>query len=508
MARLSEEKNRKLRQASLLQDRMKAEALEAGEITLEDATGMASRKEQRAVNRAVKKAYREEVREEKAAQRAARAKKGSGKTAAGKTAGSIDRRANSKDSGRKAEKRNNTRAEGGRTRAGSEEDSRFFSRNGGDSSARGKTGESGTRNRSGENSRTQARPGEGGRGKNRSDSRSRKDSRGKGRPSEAAPVRKKRKHVFLKILFSLLLLFAVLVAGIFIYFNIIAGSIQYVPAQTPYARPADVLREDGVTNILLIGTDGRTGELNDTRSDAMMLVSVNRNKKRLVMTSFLRDSYVNIPGVGQTRLNEAFFHGGPGLLIQTIEENYQIGIDYYVHVDFFTFVDVIDAFGGVTVEIQQPELQYVNGYIAEYDRLIGAPERDGFLPEPDGFGVRNLTGRQALGYSRIRYIGTDFGRTDRQRTVLSALINKAKHSSPFTILKAVGVAVPQLMTDIPRKTLVNLMMGVPVYAFYDTVQGRCPADGTWSNALMNGNQEVLAVDFAANRAYLKSLIYD
>ena len=483
MANLSDEEKRVLKQASRLRDRMKAEALEAGEITLEDATGMASRKEQRAVNKAVKKAYREEVREEKEAER--RKKERQKQRASGKGTGSEKRAEKERKSG--TDRSSGTDQSSGKDRAGAERQ----------------------RNRDAERSAGDRRS-----GKDQRQERGRKAGAGNGRgrgsekrPSSAARHGRKSRHIVLKFFLGIILLLAVCVTGVFIYFTVLAGQMKYVPYETSYVRPDYVLSEEGVTNILLIGTDGRDGD-SDTRSDAMMILSVNPKKNRLVMTSFLRDSYVFVNGVGQTRLNEAYFHGGPALLIQTIEENYQIGIDYYLHVNFFSFVDLIDAFGGVTIEVTQPELQYVNGYIAEYDRLIGAPERDGFLPEPDGFGIRNLTGRQALGYSRIRYIGTDFGRTDRQRTVMKALLEKVRHASPFTILKAVGTVVPQLETNIPQNTLVRLMMGAVRYAFYDVEQGRCPADGTWSNALMGGDQEVLAVDFSANREYLRNLIYE
>ena len=546
MVRRNNDENSRLKRASLLNDRLKAEALEAGEITLEDATGMASRKEQREVNRAVKKAYREDVRKEKEAQRKKQADSGNRRPEAvgkdrnpGNSRGSSAAEKAGNRSERKGRAENSSRTGGtGRPDSGSrsvwtgrssqpESGSRSVwtgrssqpdsgSRsvwtgrsNQSESSRTGRSDQSETgsyADRAGKKRAGKRKTAEDRRAIN--NSRSKADSkRSQAAGGQAEPV-KKHRHVLLKFLFSIILLAAVFIVGVFIYFSVMASKMQYVPYQTDYVRGPDVLHEDGVTNILLIGTDSRQGDITDTRSDAMMVLSVNRKKHRLVLTSFLRDSYVTVPGVGQTRLNEAFFHGGPALLVRTIEENYKIGIDYYLHADFFTFVDIIDAFGGVTIEVQQPELEYINGYIAEYDAIIGAPERDGFLPEPDGFGVRNLTGRQALGYSRIRYLGTDFGRTDRQRTVLQALLNKARHSSPLTIIRAAGIVLPQLMTDIPQLTLVRLMMGAPAYLFYDVVQGRCPAEGTWSNALMEGNQEVLAVDFGANLAYLKALIYD
>lgn len=230
------------------------------------------------------------------------------------------------------------------------------------------------------------------------------------------------------------------------------------------------------------------------------------------MTSIMRDSYVNIPGRGMDRINEAYFYGGPALLIQTIEENYKLGIDNYIQVDFFNFVDVIDALGGVTVDVQQSEIIYVNGYINEYNRMIGLDPESGFLGT-DQYGVQQLTGRQALGYARIRYTDIngssyDFGRTERQRIVLNAMMDKAKHSNPLAIYRAVKSILPDLTTDITDDKMCGLIMKALIYLTYDMQQARCPLDGTWENARTETGQEVLTVDFEANKSYLQSTIYD
>ena len=334
---------------------------------------------------------------------------------------------------------------------------------------------------------------------------------------KAQKVQKKQKkaqkkkgflHKLLKALIIILIVIAILLAGVYAFLRTTIAQTNYRPYETSYERQNDVLTQKGVTNILLIGTDTRVAGSNDARSDAMIVVSINPYKRRLVMTSIMRDSYVTIPGYGENRINEAYSRGGAALLIQTIEENYKLGIDYYAQVDFFSFVDVIDAFGGVTINVEQPEVEFINGYIAEFNQVSGTPDRDGFVDEQFPGGEITLTGKQALGYARIRKIGNDFARTQRQRTVMNALLEKVKKANVFTIYKAVESILPDISTDISDSKMCSLLMQSILYLNFDMVQARVPADGTWSNAIMGTNQEVLAVDFGANKNYLQSTIYE
>lgn len=335
----------------------------------------------------------------------------------------------------------------------------------------------------------------------------------KRREKKAKGPRKKRKGLrrLIKILIVLIILGALLCVAAYAGIRLFISKTNYQPYETAYVRAGDVVSSPLVTNILLIGTDNRV-ENDTSRSDAMILVSINRKKGRLSMSSFLRDCYVSIPGYGQNRLNHAYQMGGPALLIQTIEENFKIGVDYYAQVDFYDFMDVIDALGGVGVEVTAEELNYLNGYISEINHkeneLAGAevyPEGYSFVAAA---GYQTLNGRQALGYCRIRYIGTDFGRTGRQRTVLEALFKKAKSSNPLKLFEACRTIMPDLTTNISDDGMTKLIMGVPMYLFYDVKQNQVPVDGCWWNALMDNGQEVLGIDFTTNNAALRSAIYD
>ncbi|MGI6106597.1 MAG: LCP family protein [Lachnospiraceae bacterium] len=306
------------------------------------------------------------------------------------------------------------------------------------------------------------------------------------------------------ILLAIILVFVLLLCAVLIYMRVAVTATNYSAYDPAETRSEGVYSEAGVTNVLLIGTDSRTSD-DASRSDAMILLSINNKKNKVVMTSILRDSYVSIPGYGQNRLNHAYQMGGAPLLITTIENNFGVAVDYYVTVDFYSFIDVVDAFGGVYLTITDEELPYVNGYVSELNHIEGLPEGTSFL---DQSGYQLCDGRQALGYSRIRYIGTDFARTERQRTVLKALLERVKQC-PWKIFEAMNRVFPDLTTNIGdnRMELLFLQFIPPALAGRIS-QFRVPADGCWSNAYTESGQEVLEIDFEQNNALLKSAIYD
>ncbi len=318
-------------------------------------------------------------------------------------------------------------------------------------------------------------------------------------------LKKKKTAKWKIVLIALVITFllaAIAAVGAFILIYSNVSRTNYEPiAQSE--RSADVLAEQkGVKNILLLGTDERvSGET--SRSDAIIVLSINENRKKIVMTSILRDSYVEIPGYGKNRINHAYQMGGAALMIQTIENNFKIPIDSYAKVDFFSFMGIIDKLGGVPITVTQEELGYLNGYIAEINTLQGLPVNDGQLAQAGSY---QLNGKQALAYSRIRYIGTDFARTERQRTVLDGLFQQLKTASPKELYEVVATILPDITTNIGNMDLTKMIAKSVFYMKYDIIQNRIPMDGTW-NDLVVGGQEVLEIDFEANREGLKSMIY-
>ncbi len=319
------------------------------------------------------------------------------------------------------------------------------------------------------------------------------------------PKIKKKKHplrVILIILLVLCLLFCSLFAAIFFFVR----RTDYRPYE-PIAEEAEynLPRKDlkGVRNILLIGTDARDPNI-ESRSDVIIVVSICPRQRKIYLTSILRDSYVEIPGYGRNRINHAYQMGGARLLVQTIEKNFAIRIDQYAQVDFYSFVDIIDSMNGVEIEVTDEEVHYVNAYLSEINQLMGIDPQDSFLERG---GKYMLNGRQALAFSRIRYIGTDFQRTARQRQVLEAAVSKLKRSSPKTLLHTADAVLSNITTDISDFSMTWLALRGIFLINYEMVSARIPYDGLWQNALTESGQEVLEIDFPATNARFRTMIY-
>lgn len=312
----------------------------------------------------------------------------------------------------------------------------------------------------------------------------------------------KKKHHFFRNLFLLLLLFT---AALTVTVYLFAKQTEQQPLEAFTEDPSWALPPagyKGVTNILLLGTDNRAHD-NDCRSDAIIVASFCPRQHKICFTSILRDSYTAIPGIGLNRINHAYQMGGPTLLIETIEQNFHIRIDHYMKVDFYSFIDIVDALGGVEISVEPAEVHYVDAYLCEINQLMGLEPADSFI---DFHGTYNFNGRQALAYARIRYIGTDFGRTERQRTVIGAAIKKIK-KKPWTILKAGSTVCQNLTTDMTPLELTGLFFKAAGSAWFDINTEHVPVDGLWWNDYTPEGQEVLNMDFNATSNYLRTMIY-
>ncbi len=314
--------------------------------------------------------------------------------------------------------------------------------------------------------------------------------------------KKKRVHPFIKGFLGCILVVVVLGAGASLLVGgSLHGKLNFSEVESAKREP---FKEDGVKNILLIGNDSRT-EDESGRSDAMILVSISSKTNSIHMTSLLRDIYVDIPGHDGNRLNAAYAFGGPELLMETIEENFDIEVNRYMLVNFQAFANLVDAVGGVDLSVTNEEVQLINGYLVEYNQLEGRAEGTDYL-DTSLSGELHLNGPQALAYCRNRYIGSDFARTERQRNVLSAAMKKA----PMALLTNGGELIDGLMsnitTNLTQSELSGLMMQAPSMLTYDMVQGSIPLEGTYSNANIRG-MAVLEVDFEANKNYIQTEIY-
>ena len=315
-------------------------------------------------------------------------------------------------------------------------------------------------------------------------------------------MKKRKKHPFIRGFVGCIAVVLLIACGAsFVFAGVLHGKLNYSEIEEVKHEP---FREDGVKNILLIGNDSRSAD-ESGRSDAMILVSISSKTKSIHLTSLLRDIYVDIPGHDGNRLNAAYAYGGPELLMETLEENFDISVNRYILVNFQAFANLVDAVGGVDLELSNEEVQYVNGYLVEYNQLEGRPEGTDYL-DSSLSGNLHLNGPQALAYCRNRYIGTDFARTERQRKVISA----AMKSAPLALVTNGSTLIEGIMsnitTNLTKTELSGLMMQAPMMVGYETISGSIPLEGTYSNANIRG-MAVLEVDFETNKEYLQKEVY-
>lgn len=325
----------------------------------------------------------------------------------------------------------------------------------------------------------------------------------------ASPRRtpKKKKHIGLRIFAVLLVLLLLFVggAGLYGYASVkkVIGKVDYAPLKAnAYIADSELLHADYLKNILLIGVDAREGEdAEKTRSDTMMLVTIDTRNNQIKLTSFLRDMYLEIPGYREDKLNAAQSRGGTQLLVDTLEYNFKIRIDNYMFVSFEMFTTIIDKLGGVDVEITEKEAKYINSK----DHMS---RDDGFaFPEPLSGGMQHFTGAQALWYSRIRYLDSDFMRTARQRKVISALVRKATQQSLAELFELVGEVMPLVRTDLTEDEIMNLGLHALSYLQYDIVQQQIPAQDAYKSGTRR-SQSVLLPDMEKNRSVLKTFVFE
>ena len=323
----------------------------------------------------------------------------------------------------------------------------------------------------------------------------------KGNKKGAGSGRKKKKSGLKRFLIAVALIIVFLAAGLYVLVGKVYGEMNYEKIESVASSP---MKEEGVTNILLIGNDSReNGE--DGRSDAMILLSISNKTKKIYMTSLLRDMYVDIPGHKGNRLNAAYSYGGAELLMETIEQNFDIHISRYVLVNFEAFANLVDAVGGVDLELTSKEVEYVNGYLVEYNILLGRPEGTDYFEDTSG-GMLHLNGPQALAYCRNRYIGTDFGRTERQRKVLAEVIHKLPQGMLTNPQELIDGLMPNLTTNLTQAECYRLSLMAPKAVTYDIIQNSIPLEGTYKDATIR-KMAVLEVDFEANKKFLQENLY-
>jgi len=253
-----------------------------------------------------------------------------------------------------------------------------------------------------------------------------------------------------------------------------------------------LLRDRNVTNILLIGQDRREGE-ERARSDTMIIASINKKNKSIVLTSLMRDMYVPIPGYSDNRINAAYAFGGMDLLDRTIEQDFGIRIDGNIEVDFDRFVQAMKVIGDISIDLSAEEAEYMNNLGQGWS-----------LTE----GVNSLTPEQSLAYSRIRYVGnSDWERTDRQRRVIKTAYDKVKGSDLLNLLSMADQMFPALKTDMTNRQIAGLVYTMSTKQMEITGTYRLPVDGMYEEQTIYG-MDVLVPSLGKNSAALQGYIYN
>ncbi|MCQ2484524.1 MAG: LCP family protein [Clostridia bacterium] len=258
-----------------------------------------------------------------------------------------------------------------------------------------------------------------------------------------------------------------------------------------------------VINVLLCGVDSTDGTASDARSDSMIIVSINKKTKTISMISLLRDSwtYMSLPRDDGShydyyfKMNAAYRFGGPATLMETIEDDLKIEIDQYIAVDFKSFKKLIDALGGVTVEVTQAESNYIRRTSSQKNFPVGKAK---------------LSGKEALIYSRIRYLDDDLMRTGRQRKIIKALIDSAKTATNGQLLNAFKQVSGYMRTGYSQSEVMSLIAQAYTYKWmdYDMKELMIPnQDYVDRFSTYIGTQWVWVVDFVLCAKSVQETIY-
>jgi len=262
---------------------------------------------------------------------------------------------------------------------------------------------------------------------------------------------------------------------------------------------ADLVSDQDVVNILLIGCDKRQDETATGRSDTTMIATIDIKNGKLKLISLMRDMYIDIPGYGYHKFNAAYSYGGVQLEYETIAQNFGIRLDGYVEVDMAAFREVVDLLGGVPMELTEAEayfLQtaYVNSKHGEKDVTAG---------------MNMMTPYQALAYCRIRQdVMGEFGRTDRQRKVLISIYDEMKKEDVMTITNICMRALRYVTTDLTEDQIRSYLTSVISMGATEIEQLRIPYEGSYTAGRLGaGGAWVMQTDFEANSAALQYFIF-
>lgn len=260
--------------------------------------------------------------------------------------------------------------------------------------------------------------------------------------------------------------------------------------------------DDQWLNILLLGGDSRSTE-SYSRTDTMIILSVNREESLFKMTSIMRDTWVQLKPGQSGKINAANVFGGPELAIKVVNDNFGTDIKDYVMVNMYDLVHIVDLVGGVEIEITESERKYTNEYTEDYLKNVAAYFGDTYL---ENSGLVKMNGLQAMAYCRNRYSDSDYQRVMRQQKVLLAMAEQMQDMEVADLMSILDQIMEYVETDMESEEMKDLAFTGLSADIESVEQNRLPVDGTFESGMF-GSVWCIKPDFEANARLLKEFIY-
>lgn len=317
----------------------------------------------------------------------------------------------------------------------------------------------------------------------------------------------KRKRQKRKIIFTIVAFIVLLILLAVAYVSTKLGKMDSIPIENVEVNEGlDDSAMEGYTTLALFGIDNRSnGNFATGNSDTMIIVSINNDTGEIRMCSLYRDTYLDISASGETeskfrKANAAYMAGGPEQAINMMNKNLDLNISDYVVVDFNALIEVIDLLGGIEIDVAEEEIEYINGYMVELNQVTGKE-----IVQVTSPGLQTLNGMQATAYARIRYTtGWDFKRTERQRTVITKMFEKAKGAGIGTLNSILDEALPNVSTSLSMTEMLGLMTKIGKFSMGENAG--FPFDNT-TGSVGNLGSVVIPVDLSANVKQLHEFLY-
>ena len=271
-----------------------------------------------------------------------------------------------------------------------------------------------------------------------------------------------------KILLIILLIIIIMIIAVCWYGKNKLNKINYMDISKEDIEINEKVEEKltGYRNIAIFGIDTRDNTYEDSRSDCIVIASINHDKKEIKLVSVYRDTYLKITGRSLDKVNHAYWYGGPALSLSTLNTNLDLNITEFVTVNFEATKDIIDAIGGVEITVTD----------AEAKRIPGLEKGGTYL----------LSGEQALAYGRIRKIDNDYVRTERMRTVISTAFEKVKTKNITELNKLVDMLLPEVYTNIEEKEIISSIPKMYSYKITESIGWPYETKGITLNGVWYG----------------------